>query len=92
MVVRSRVPGHLRVEPTRKSPTNPTIPGLACVLRRAYDNPVRQGGAIEKNINFGRVILGGIVAGIVGDILGFVVDGVILAPQWAAGIGWRSVV
>jgi hypothetical protein len=38
------------------------------------------------------VILGGIVAGIVGDILGFVVDGVILAPQWAAGIGWRSVV
>ena len=39
-----------------------------------------------KNINFGRVILGGIVAGIVGDILGFIVDGVILAPKWAAGM------
>jgi len=37
-------------------------------------------------INFGRVILGGIVAGIVGDILGYVVDGFILAPQWAAGM------
>lgn len=39
-----------------------------------------------KNINFGRVILGGIVAGIVGDILGYIVDGVILAPKWAAGM------
>ena len=36
-------------------------------------------------INFGRVILGGIVAGIVGDILGYLVDGLMLAPQWAAG-------
>jgi hypothetical protein len=37
-------------------------------------------------INFGRLILGGIVAGIVGDILGYIVDGVMLAPQWAAGM------
>jgi hypothetical protein len=37
-------------------------------------------------INFGRVLIGGIVAGIVLDILGFLVDGLWLAPQWAAGM------
>jgi hypothetical protein len=37
-------------------------------------------------INTGRVILGGIVAGIVADVLGFVVDGWLLAPQWNAGM------
>ena len=37
-------------------------------------------------INIGRVILGGVVAGIVGNILGYLVDGVMLAPQWAAGM------
>jgi hypothetical protein len=37
-------------------------------------------------INLGRVIIAGIVAGLVADILGFVVDGVLLAPQWAAGM------
>ena len=37
-------------------------------------------------INIGRVIVGGIVAGIVADILGYLVDGVMLAPQWAAGM------
>jgi len=37
-------------------------------------------------INMGRVILGGIVAGIVMDILSFLVDGVWLAPRWAAGM------
>ncbi len=34
-------------------------------------------------INMGRVILGGIVAGIVADILGYLVDGVWLMPIWA---------
>jgi hypothetical protein len=33
-------------------------------------------------INVGRWILGGIIAGIVGDILDFPVDGVWLAPMW----------
>lgn len=37
-------------------------------------------------INLGRVILGGIVAGIVLDILGYLVDGVLLAPRWADGM------
>jgi hypothetical protein len=36
--------------------------------------------------NMGRLILGGIVAGIVLDILGYIVDGILLAPQWTAGI------
>jgi hypothetical protein len=35
-------------------------------------------------INFGRVLLGGIVAGIVIDLLSWVADGVILKSQWAA--------
>jgi hypothetical protein len=35
-------------------------------------------------INIGRVLLGGIVAGIVGDILGYLVDGIMLAPRWAS--------
>jgi hypothetical protein len=34
-------------------------------------------------INIGRVILGGLVAGIVGDVLDYLVDGVWLAPTWA---------
>ena len=37
-------------------------------------------------MNMGRVILGGVVAGIVMDILGFVVDGMWLAPRWAAAL------
>lgn len=37
-------------------------------------------------INMGRVFLGGIVAGIVADILGYLVDGIWLAPKWAAGM------
>ncbi len=37
-------------------------------------------------INLGRVILGGIAAGIVADALGYLVDGVLLAPRWADGM------
>jgi hypothetical protein len=37
-------------------------------------------------INVGRLILAGIVAGIVSDILGYLVDGLWLAPQWSAGM------
>ncbi|MGA3081331.1 MAG: hypothetical protein ABSD44_08115 [Terracidiphilus sp.] len=37
-------------------------------------------------INIGRVILGGIVAGIVSDLLGYLVDGVLLAPRWEEGM------
>jgi hypothetical protein len=36
-----------------------------------------------RKINIGRVIIAGLVAGIVADILGYLVDGVLLASQWA---------
>jgi len=38
-------------------------------------------------INIGRVILGGLVAGIVSDLLGYLVDGVLLAQRWSDGMG-----
>jgi hypothetical protein len=34
-------------------------------------------------INMGRVLIGGIVAGLVADVLGYLVDGILLAHQWA---------
>jgi hypothetical protein len=37
-------------------------------------------------INLGRVVLGGIVAGIVADIIDYFVDGLWLAPRWADGL------
>jgi hypothetical protein len=37
-------------------------------------------------INLGRVLLAGIVAGIVYDVLGYLVDGVLLAPRWSDGM------
>jgi len=37
-------------------------------------------------INLGRVLLAGIVAGIVSDVLGYLVDGILLAPRWADGM------
>lgn len=37
-------------------------------------------------MNMGRVILGGVVAGVVLDILDYFVDGVLLANRWAAGM------
>jgi hypothetical protein len=38
-------------------------------------------------INIGRLILGGIVAGIAIDLLDYLVDGIWLAPRWADGMG-----
>lgn len=38
-------------------------------------------------ISYGRVILGGIVAGIVLNILAYLVDGVMLARLWSDGMG-----
>ena len=37
-------------------------------------------------INIARVLIGGIVAGIVADVLGYLVDGILLARQWADGM------
>jgi hypothetical protein len=51
----------------------------------AYTPVVPQGGFMGK-INISRLILGGIVAGIVADALGYLVDDVMLASRWAAGM------
>ena len=37
-----------------------------------------------SKINLGRVLLGGIVAGIVADIIDYPIDGMWLAPRWSA--------
>lgn len=37
-------------------------------------------------INIGRLLLAGIVAGIVSDALGYLVDGVLLEPRWTDGM------
>src|ERR1017187_2830781 len=37
-------------------------------------------------INIARVLLGGIIAGLVVDGLGYLVDGIWLAPRWADGM------
>jgi hypothetical protein len=37
-------------------------------------------------INIGRLILAGLVAGLVSDALGYLVDGVLLAERWADGM------
>jgi hypothetical protein len=44
-----------------------------------------------SKINFGRVLLGGIIAGLVMDVLGYVVDGVILNSQWTAANQLRNI-
>jgi hypothetical protein len=37
-------------------------------------------------INVGRLIIAGLVAGIVSDVLGYLVDGLWLAPRWSDGM------
>jgi hypothetical protein len=41
-------------------------------------------------INIGRLILGGLVAGIVADALAYLVDGVILAERWSDAMGFLN--
>jgi len=49
------------------------------------DMMLSPGGLMTKT-NMARVVLGGILAGLVLNILGFLVDGVLLAPQWNAAM------
>ena len=43
-------------------------------------------GDLMTKTNMARVVLGGILAGLVLNILGFIVDGVLLAPRWNAAM------
>ncbi len=36
-----------------------------------------------RKINFARLLVGGVVAGVIGDLLGYVVDGVMLSQLWS---------
>jgi hypothetical protein len=58
------------------------IPSPPPAVRTTFES---QGDRMGK-INWSRVVLGGIVAGIVIDVLGYIVDGVLLAPRWADGM------
>jgi hypothetical protein len=49
------------------------------------DMMLSPGGLMTKT-NMARVVLGGILAGLILNILGFLVDGILLAPQWNAGM------
>ena len=51
-----------------------------CGTRRIPQSPKEE---FMGKINWGRVVLGGIVAGIVADILDYLVDGIWLAPRWS---------
>jgi hypothetical protein len=41
---------------------------------------------VMGRINVGRLLLAGIVAGIVSDALGYLVDGILLEPRWTDGM------
>jgi hypothetical protein len=62
--------------------TAPTAPLLASPK---MDMMLSPGGLMTKT-NMARVVLGGILAGLILNILGFLVDGILLAPQWNAGM------
>jgi hypothetical protein len=67
-----------------------SLQSLSAVLENAcfpqFPSRLKSQGERMGKINMGRVILGGIVAGIVADVLSFLVDGVWLASQWNAGV------
>jgi hypothetical protein len=69
---------------------NPRLPRRNFLLHTALGVRILRespkGGFMGK-INVGRVILGGIVAGIVGDILDYPVDGIWLAKMWSDQMG-----
>jgi hypothetical protein len=45
-----------------------------------------QGGGLMGKINLGRVVLGGLLAGVVLTVLEFVLNGLIVADQWTAAM------
>ena len=59
------------------------LPETSCFQQFPPDGWTRR--MYGKNQHGSRII-GGIVAGIVADILGYLVDGILLAPKWANGM------
>jgi hypothetical protein len=59
--------------------------GSKAIIFSAFTSRIDKEIVMGK-INLGRVLLGGIVAGIVSDALGYLVDGILLAPRWADGM------
>src|SRR5262249_10935655 len=66
---------------------NSVVTGISIAHKphRTYTFVVRQGGSMGK-INLGRVVYCGIIAGIVLNILAYIVDGLLLAREWADGM------
>jgi hypothetical protein len=51
-------------------------------MAKSAEHRFHRGEGIMSKINIGRVVLGGIFAGVIIDIFEFVLNGVVLADQW----------
>src|SRR5436305_168343 len=62
----------------------PTYKRVACQFAaRVYSRQLESQGGVMGKINYARVILGGIVAGIIGGTLDWLFNGVLLSQLWS---------